>query len=160
MSDSRFTLGKNCHLCGETTIARLYKEGRAFIVFPIRVVYLLEPRRSGESRLPTVKMADAVSESRQTIRVMFVAPKKRFRHAVDRNRYRRLMREAYRLNQHPLRSLLDEHNATMDISFVAVHNELPSFAQVEKCMLKIMDKLSSKISVPSQTVSNNQQHVD
>lgn len=126
------TFNKQKHLCGKTTIARLYNEGRAFIAFPLRVVYLIEPKTAGE-------------RERETVRVLVAAPKKRFRHAVDRNRYRRLLREAYRHQQWRLVDALDAAGMTMDVSFVAVHNRLPSLAEVELCISKAIDKMIAAV---------------
>ena len=58
-------------------IQALYKEGKRFVAWPLRVSYM-----------PTPEAA--------TTQVLIWAPKSLFKHAVDRNRMRRLMREAYR----------------------------------------------------------------
>lgn len=125
------TLRKNCHLCGETTIAQLYREGHAFLVFPLRVVYRVD------------KSAD--NEARPAVKVLFSAPKKRFKHAVDRNRCKRLMRESYRLKQNILLEALANRDMTMDLSFTVIHDRLPQFADIDKCMEKIIDNLIAAI---------------
>ena len=66
---------KSQHLCGETTISQLFREGKAFLVFPLRVVYRIEKRVEGDKRA--------------TVRVLTSVPKKQFKHAVDRNRFKR-----------------------------------------------------------------------
>lgn len=137
------TLPKAKHLCGETTIAHLYTQGRAFIVFPLRVVYRLEQRTPGNEAKTSDNQAETTANKpRPTVRILFSAPKKRFRHAVDRNHYRRLMREAYRHHQSELIAALDSCNLTMDISFVAVHNTMPTYSEIEKCVVKIIGKLT------------------
>ncbi|MGM9806297.1 MAG: ribonuclease P protein component [Candidatus Aphodosoma sp.] len=130
------TLPKAKHLCSETAIARLYAVGRAFIVFPIRVVYRTGQRATAEDATHTD------CEPRPTVRVLFSVPKKRFRHAVDRNRYRRLMREAYRHHQSALVDELDRNNMVLDISFMAVHNVMPTYRDTEKSMVRIIEKLT------------------
>lgn len=135
-----FTFGKEKHLCGETTIARLYKEGRAFIAFPLRVVYLIEKRDD--------------SKPRPTVRLLVAAPKKRFRHAVDRNRYRRLLREAYRHRQSQLLEKLDSLQLTADISLVAVHNQLSSQEEINIAIDKIISKITTHL--PSGTPNTDE----
>ena len=77
---------KSEKLCGQLRIAALYKEGHRFTAFPMRVTYLQIP------------------DSNEAPKVLIWAPKSLFKHAVDRNRLRRLMREAYRLNAQTLRA--------------------------------------------------------
>ena len=64
-------------------------------------------------------------------------PKKRLRHAVDRVRMRRVMREAYRLTDRRTLGRLG-----VDIAFVYVADKLTSFAAAEKSVNRIMEKIS------------------
>ena len=88
MENSKLTFNKSQHLCGETTISQLFREGKAFLVFPLRVVYRVMPRENVDKR--------------PAVRVLTSVPKKQFKHAVDRNRFKRLIRESYRLQQQEL----------------------------------------------------------
>ena len=121
---------KSQHLCGETTISQLFREGKAFLVFPLRVVYRVEERVEGDKRA--------------TVRVLTSVPKKQFKHAVDRNRFKRLIREAYRLQQHELNEVLDAKGLVMDVAFTAVHNQLPEFDYLKSRMAKILHTLKEQ----------------
>lgn len=118
---------KSQHLCGETTISQLFRDGKAFLVFPLRVVYRVEVRNEGDKRPP--------------VRVLTSVPKKQFKHAVDRNRFKRLIRESYRLQQHELNEVLEAKGLVMDVAFTAVHNQLPEFDFLKGRMAKILSKL-------------------
>lgn len=86
------TFPKARHLCLRREIESLFSAGsRSLSVFPVRAVYRSLPRSTG----PQVKVLVSVS-------------KRKLRHAVDRNRAKRQLREAYRLNQHLLTGLLPE----------------------------------------------------
>ena len=118
---------KSQHLCGETTISQLFREGKAFLVFPLRVVYRVEERVEGDKRA--------------TVRVLTSVPKKQFKHAVDRNRFKRLIREAYRLQQHELNEILEVQGLVMDVAFTAVHNQIPKFDYLKSRMAKVLNTL-------------------
>ncbi|MBO5729412.1 MAG: ribonuclease P protein component [Paludibacteraceae bacterium] len=134
MENLRLTFSKSQHLCGETTISQLFREGKAFLVFPLRVVYRVMPRNVGTH-------GSCVRDNRPPVRVLVSVPKKQFKHAVDRNRFKRLIREAYRLQQHELNEALEARGLVMDVAFTAVHNQLPEFDFLKGRMAKILSKL-------------------
>ncbi len=116
------------HLCGEKRIARLYTQGESFMAFPFRVVFRIEQKK------------DLATAS-----VMVSVPKKRFKRAVKRNRLKRLLREAYRLNKHALIDLLDEKQLQIHVAFNYVSDEELDFVTVEKKMKIALQKLMDKI---------------
>ena len=126
------TFPKKEHLCGEKIITRLHQQGRAFIAFPYRVVYSVADENETEP-----------------VRVMISVPKKRFKHAVDRNRIKRLTREVYRLNKHEITKFALEHNLKFHLSFQYVSNEEDSFEMLEKKMKLALKKLILNFSEPN-----------
>ena len=77
-----FGLGKRERLKSRKQIDNLFAEGKSFAVFPIRVTY---------SFMPTD--GDAL------VQIGVTVSKRNFKKAVDRNRIKRLFREAYRLQK-------------------------------------------------------------
>jgi ribonuclease P protein component len=77
-----FTFSKEERLTGKTSIDQLFNGGKSFNLFPFKVFYSIVEN-------PAEPIA----------RLLIAIPKKKVRHAVDRNRLRRLVREAYRLNR-------------------------------------------------------------
>ena len=137
MKDIKLTFNKSQHLCGETTISQLFREGKAFLVFPLRVVYRVMPRNVGTH-------GSCASDKRPAVRVLTSVPKKQFKHAVDRNRFKRLIRESYRLQQLELNEALDAKGLVMDLAFTAVHNQIPKFDFLKARMAKILQTLKEQ----------------
>jgi ribonuclease P protein component len=123
---------KSEHLCGDKRIGLLFTLGDAFIAYPLRVVYLIAPKKD-------VEFAS----------VMVSVPKKRFKRAVKRNRLKRLMREAYRLNKQPLVALLKENDLQLHVAFNYVSDDELDFVAVEKKMKVALQRLMDKIAPAS-----------
>lgn len=129
MEQHSTTFPKSEHLTGTLAIEQLFEQGEGFIVFPLRVVFQLVPKNNSPS-----------------IQVLVSVPKKRFKHAVKRNRFKRLIRESYRLNKHLLWNTVEQTPYTLRIAFCAVSNELPTFKTVEVKMLQALTKLQQYVS--------------
>ena len=90
-----FTYPKTEKLKSKITIGLLFTEGKSVSKYPLRLVY-----KSGDynnSGVPGKKIKMGVSVS-----------KKNFKKAVDRNYFKRVLRETYRLNKHLLIDNLDQ----------------------------------------------------
>ena len=84
----RATLSKNDRLHRQKRIDYLFAAGKSAVSYPIRVV--------------AVPAADDLLDAREVepaLQTLFSVAKKRFKRAVQRNRHKRRMREAYRLEK-------------------------------------------------------------
>lgn len=105
------------------------QEGQGLVSYPLRWKWMWVPRMEGRSQL----------------QLLVWAPKKLFHNAVDRNRMRRLMREAYRLNQNAFAPLLMSHpNETLLLGINYMDNALCDLQTVEKALLKGVKKMENK----------------
>jgi ribonuclease P protein component len=91
-----FTYPKNEKLKSKITIGLLFTDGESVSKYPLRLVY-----HSG-----------ALSDS-QKLKMGVSVSKKNFKKAVDRNYFKRILRETYRLNKHILVDNLDKPHAFM-----------------------------------------------
>ncbi|MFT5714434.1 MAG: ribonuclease P protein component [Flavobacterium sp.] len=91
-----FTYPKNEKLKSKITIGLLFTDGKSVSKYPLRLVYRSDTLSNGQK----IKMGVSVS-------------KKNFKKAVDRNYFKRILRETYRLNKHILVDNLDKPYAFM-----------------------------------------------
>lgn len=128
----QFTLPKTERLYLRESISELFANGSSFTAYPYRVVYLLKDEND-ETR---------PSEERQSrCSVMTVAPKKRFKHAVDRNHVKRLTREAYRKQKLPLWEALREHKKAIEVAFLYSDNRFISYDDTYATIGKAISRL-------------------
>jgi ribonuclease P protein component len=86
---SVFTYQKKDKLKSRKQTQHLFSTGQAINVFPIRLIYTIEPIETSLNNIaPTSLLQAGVG-----------APSRTFRKAVQRNRVKRLLREAYRLEK-------------------------------------------------------------
>lgn len=121
-------LYKKQKLCSALAIDALFGKGAdvcSCLAFPLRAVWRKNPRRSSDAPL----------------QFMISVPKKRLRHAVDRVKMRRRIREAFRLHhqEHPL-----AEDNKYDVIFIYVNSALLPYGKVERAMQKILTQISSK----------------
>ena len=107
-------LPKYERICKENDIQTLFDKGVGFSVYPFRVVFLF---RNNESRPVTVRLLVSVS-------------KKRFHHAVKRNRVKRLLREAWRKNKAPLYEICKRDNISVDVALVYTATVIHSYEEM------------------------------
>ena len=117
----RYGFPKQNRLCGQLRIEQLYKDGQRFVAWPLRVTYM-----------PVTDNPSPVTE------ILVWAPKSLFKHAVQRNHLRRLMREAYRLHQ----DLLGDNHYL--IAFNYMDKEEQSYETIEKAICKALKKIAEK----------------
>ena len=123
----RFTLGREERLKSRKTIEQLFGEGKAFTIFPVRVVYLLRD----QSNVPGLFQVQAG----------FTVSTRHFKNATHRNRIRRLMKEAYRLQKFPLQQQYEGRETSLAVFFIYVGKELPTYELIREKMNLALQRL-------------------
>lgn len=139
--ENQYTFSKEERLYAEKRIEALFAGGSSFIAYPLRVVYLTRDKEL-EEESPQVSILISVS-------------KKRFKRAVKRNRVKRLVREAYRLNKKELIDFAIQSGKSYDIAFLYLKSDLPTYEEIEKAILKAINTLINGNNQPEIKSENN-----
>ena len=117
--DAVHTFPKTERLCSRKAIEALFAGGnRSFSAFPLRVVYRAVPE-------------DATQ-------MMVSVSKRHFKHAVDRNRTKRQIREAWRLNRD---ILLQGGDPGLHIAFIWLADELQPSDLIHRKMKNLLHRV-------------------
>ena len=117
------SLGKSEKLKSRKAISRLFREGKSFSAYPLRVIFFMD-QDAPSSPLPKFTCS---------------ASKRNFKTAVDRNLLKRRMREAYR---HAKAPLIDEsREGQLEIMILFVGKKMMDYQTISTAMVKAMAKM-------------------
>ncbi len=128
--------GKAEKLKSRKLVEELFARGKSQSVFPIRIFYKFLPLQGEEKTI----MQAGVSVS-----------KKNFKKAVDRNRIKRLLREAYRLQKKELAQLLKQQQKKGYVFFIYTDKGLPDYQTIFDTMAKCLIVLKRKAVINEDT---------
>ena len=120
----QFTYPKKEKLKSKTTIDLLFSEGNSVSKYPLRLVYVENKEENAE----LIKFGVSVS-------------KKYFKKAVDRNYFKRVLRETYRLNKNLLIDNLEKPYAFM---FFYQSKERLSYQEIEEKTIQLFQKFNER----------------
>jgi ribonuclease P protein component len=121
-------LGRGQRLKSRKRIQSLFRDGGSFSSGTVRTV------------------VRARSEEPFLVQAGFTVSSKHFAKAVDRNRIKRLLREAWRLQRFPLEEALGTHRQSLDVFLIYTGREVPCYSDVSERVSKIIDRLVKSVS--------------
>ena len=127
-----FTFRKEERLKRKKQIERLFASGRSFFIFPFKVYWLIVEEDEGTPA-----------------KVLIGASRRTMKKAVDRNRAKRLIREAYRHHKIPLYENLKEKRLHAHIGIIFTGPELLSSRQTEEKINLVLARLLKEIKKAS-----------
>ncbi|MEM8937904.1 MAG: ribonuclease P protein component [Bacteroidota bacterium] len=119
-----YTFPKKEKLKGKKSFDILFSEGKTLKAYPIQLRYL---------------PMDFKDHTR--IKVAVVAPKRKFKKAFQRNRVKRLLREAYRRNKSHVFNNIEGNFALL---FLYLGNTIPPYAEVETAIQQLLQDFVKK----------------
>lgn len=119
------SLGKSRRLRSRKAIGQLFLEGEVLKAFPVKLIY----RLGGES------------EKGSAVQVAVSAPKRNLKKAVDRNRTKRLMREAIRHQMDELEAL----QVNVQMMFIFLGKAVPSQSEMVQKIGTVIEKFKKEL---------------
>ncbi len=125
----RNTFKKSERLCSRILMDCLFQgDNRTATAYPLRAVFL-----------------PVEEEQQKGVSILISVPKKRFHDAIDRNRVKRQIREAYRKNKHALAEQVAQSGKGLLVALIYVSAEIETTEQIEKRMIRLLDKISAAL---------------
>jgi ribonuclease P protein component len=127
------TFRKAERLSSKVVIEQLFTTGKTFYSKPFKIYWLLVP--------PSDKTA---------VKVLISVPKRNFKRAVDRNRLKRLIREAYRKNKTIL--VRPAGGEQLLLMFLYIEKTIEEYATIEAKMIETLKAANTRVSVAGKPI--------
>ena len=118
-----FSYNKKEKLKSKKQLDQLFQKGKSFTVFPVKVFYALADEQDN-----VIKTGVGVSS-------------RHFKKAVQRNRIKRLLREAYRTEKQPLHAYLNNNKKQLVLFLLFIDKELPQYGLLKEKMKLCIQRL-------------------
>jgi ribonuclease P protein component len=120
------TFTKAERLCSKVLIDKLVEKGNPFQCFPFKLTWL----EAQESEVP--------------VQIIIGVPKRIFKRAVDRNKLKRRMREAYRKNKMILYDHLN--NKKILLMLIYTGKTIVDYKEIEEKLMLALNQLNKKLN--------------
>ena len=119
-----FSLGKNYKLCSKVLIDEIFKSGKTIKSYPL--IAIIKPTEFNDDT---------------PFKIVFSAPKRTFKKAFQRNRIKRICKEAVRLNKSILESYLIDNQKQLALFLVYSSKDELNHIQLEKKVIKLFNEI-------------------
>lgn len=124
----KFSYGKEEKLKSRKLMEQLFSQGKAFTMFPLKVFYM-----------PVAEPLDF------PVKAGVGTSSRNFKKATDRNRVKRLLREAYRTEKPALLDYTRNNNKQVAVFFLYIDKILPEYTAVQSRMKPAISKLIKQL---------------
>ncbi|MCF8233473.1 MAG: ribonuclease P protein component [Bacteroidales bacterium] len=121
------TFKKPERLRSKKLIDKLFSRGNSFFIYPFKVLWM-EAEFKGDS----------------PVQVLIGISRKNKRLAVDRNKIKRLIREAYRKNKLPYHEYLRSKQKKVALGLIYVGKETSKYAIIEQKIIEVFERLTEE----------------
>ena len=120
------TFSKDERLCSKPLIDQLVQKGNSFNGFPFKIIWL------------------EITQSTSPVKIVISVPKRKFKKAVDRNRIKRLIREAYRKNKHKLITRMEDKKIALLLVYTS--NSIMDYREAQEKINQVLIRLGNEIN--------------
>ncbi len=104
-------------------VAELFEVNQFFFQYPFKVFHQHKKDKAGH------------------LQVLIAVPRRNHKNAVDRNKIKRLVREAWRKNKSALVGQLINHNQTVDVALIYTSRTILAYNEIEDKIILILQRL-------------------
>ena len=123
-----FSYNKREKLKSKKQLDILFENGKGFTIFPIKIFYAFSDKQDN-----TIKAGVGVS-------------RRNFKKAVQRNRIKRLMREAYRTQKQPLHLYLNNNKKQLAIFLLFIDKTMPQYNLIKEKLNLCIERLIHELN--------------
>lgn len=125
---SGYSFKKSERLKSRKIIAGLFGSSFSFGRAPLRILWKVEKK----------------SDEEVPCKLVIAVPKRRIKKAVQRNRIKRLIKEAYRMNKSEVCSFFNEKGLTCHLGILYISNEMPTFGTINAQLKKLIENIPNE----------------
>jgi len=122
-----YSFKKQEHLKSRKLIESLFSKGSYISEYPVKLIWIKEN----------------LSCNNVPLQAAFSVSKKKYKKAVDRNKLKRLMREAFRLNKLNITTWLIENNIQISFMLIYTGSEIEKFNLIQAKIIKLLNRLET-----------------
>lgn len=126
---SEFTFHSTERLKSKRAIDTLFRQGHTKVLFPLKIYVIPAPENNPHP-----------------VKLLVSVPKKKIKSAVERNRVKRLLREAWRLNKPSLYQLLNEKQVKGNVMLLFLDKFPPDIHLLQKKMPSVSEFITKVLS--------------
>ena len=130
MQSKGFQFRKSERIVSQKTIDELFSgdHSHSQVAYPVRAVFMSRPRQPGD----------------EPLQLLLSVPKRRFKHAVDRNRVKRQLREAYRHHRQLLADAVAD-DQSVALAFIWLSSEHVDSADVDQRVSQLLSRIAQRL---------------
>jgi ribonuclease P protein component len=122
-----FSFSKKERLKNKVEIESLFSEGNRFFEYPFNVIWKVD------------------SNSDSTLKMAVSVPKKKIPNATDRNKIKRLVREAFRKNKTIVQQPLEAKDVKLHLMLIYSQSNIMSMSEIEDKISVTLQRLAEQV---------------
>lgn len=126
------SFGKAHRLCGKKRIDRLFAEGQSFFAYPFRCVWTVMDPEWEKVSAP--------------VQILISVGKKNHKRAVVRNKLKRRIREAYRLNRPCWEDVSSSQGRIVTVALLYTSKEILEYSVIEHGVVKVLSEIRKRLA--------------